>query len=82
MFLSLTHPHSRMCIGIYIFNFKKKKEQEYKKQKLAAYGIDDNLVLYIHSYLLNRKQCVCINNILSEFNKVIFGVPQGSNVGA
>ena len=48
--------------------------------KLAAYGIDDNLILYIHSYLLNRKQCVCINNILSEFNKVISGVPQGSVV--
>ena len=49
--------------------------------KLAAYGIDDNLILYIHSYLLNRKRCVCINNILSEFNKVISGVPQGSIVG-
>ena len=49
--------------------------------KLAAYGIDDNLILYIHSYLLNRKQCVCVNNILSEFNKVISGVPQGSIVG-
>ena len=24
--------------------------------KLAAYGIDDNLILYIHSYLSNRKQ--------------------------
>ena len=49
--------------------------------KLAAYGIDDNLILYIHSYLSNRKQWVCINNILSEFNKVIVGVPQGSIVG-
>ena len=49
--------------------------------KLAAYGIDDSLILYIHSYLLNRKQCVCINNTLSEFNKVISGVPQGSIVG-
>ena len=48
---------------------------------LAAYGIDDSLILYIHSYLLNRKQCVCINNTLSEFNKVISGVPQGSIVG-
>ena len=35
----------------------------------------------MHSYLLNRKQCVCINNILSEFNKVISGAPQGSIVG-
>ena len=49
--------------------------------KLATYGIDDNLILYIHSYLLNRKQCVCINNTLSEFNKVNSGVPQGSIVG-
>ena len=49
--------------------------------KLAVYGIDDSLILYIHSYLLNRKQCVCINNTLSEFNKVISGVPQGSIVG-
>ena len=46
--------------------------------KLAAYGIDDNLILYIHSYLLNLKQCVCINNILSGFKKIISGVPQGS----
>ena len=49
--------------------------------KLATYGIDDNLILYIHFYLLNGKQCLCINNILSEFNKVISGVPQGSIVG-
>ena len=48
--------------------------------KLATYGTDDSLILYIHSYLLNRKQCVCINNTLSEFNKVISGVPQGSIV--
>ena len=49
--------------------------------KLAAYGIDHNLILYIHSYLLNRKQCVCTDNILSEFDKVILGVPQASIVG-
>ena len=49
--------------------------------KQTANSIDDNLILYIHSYLLNRKQCVCINNILSEFNKVISDVPQGSAVG-
>ena len=46
--------------------------------KLAFKG----LILYINSYLLNRKQCVCINNILSEFNKVISGVPQNSIVGS
>ena len=30
---------------------------------------------------MNCKQRVCINNILSESNKVILGVPQGSTVG-
>ena len=30
---------------------------------------------------MNRKQCVCINNILSQFNKVISGVPQCFIVG-
>ena len=59
--------------------------------KLAACGVDDNLyfndfnmITYnfsIHFYPLNHKQCVCINNILSEFNKVVSGVPQGSIVG-
>ena len=49
--------------------------------KLAAYGIDDYLILYIYSYLLNRKQCVCINNIPTEFNRVISDVPQGSIFG-
>ena len=32
-FLSLTRPHSRMCIRIYIFNFKKKKKKKKKKNK-------------------------------------------------
>ena len=45
--------------------------------KLAAYGIDDNLILHIYSYLSNRKQCVWISNIQSKFKKVISGVPQG-----
>ena len=41
-----------------------------------------NLYFCIHSYLLNHKQHVCINNKLSEFNKVISGVTQGSIVGS
>ena len=32
-FLSLTRPHSQMCIRICIFNFKKAKKQEDKKRK-------------------------------------------------
>ena len=49
--------------------------------KLAAYGVNENFLCYVHSYLLNRKQCVRINNINSDFLNVISGVPQGSIVG-
>ena len=49
--------------------------------KLAAYSVDENLLMYIYSYLFNRKQCVRINNVHSRFQNVISGVPQGSIVG-
>ena len=49
--------------------------------KLAAYSVDENLLMYIYSYLSNRKQCVCINNGHSSFQNVISGIPQGSIVG-
>ena len=49
--------------------------------KLAAYGVNESFLCYIYSYLLNRKQCVRINNINSDFLTVISGVPQGSIVG-
>ena len=49
--------------------------------KLAAYSVDENLLMYIYSYLSNRKQCVLINNVHSRFQNVISGVPQGSIVG-
>ena len=33
IFLSLTRPYSRICIRIYIFNFKKQTNKQKKKQK-------------------------------------------------
>ena len=48
--------------------------------KLAAYGVEESFLCYICSYLLNRKRCVRINNINSDFLNVISGVPQGSIV--
>ena len=48
--------------------------------KLAAYGVDESFLCYIYSYLLNRKQCMRINNINSGFLSVISGVPKGSIV--
>ena len=55
--------------------------------KLLAYKIDDKIVQIFFSYLQNRKQCVKINNISSEFlyniflYNIISGVPQGSIAG-
>ena len=49
--------------------------------KTAAYGVDESFLCYMYSYFLNRKQCVRINNISSNFLNVILGVLQGSIVG-
>ena len=44
--------------------------------KLAAYGVDESFFCYIYSYLLNRKQCVRINNVNSDFLNLISGDPR------
>ena len=49
--------------------------------KLEAYGINENLLAYLHSYLSNRKQCVRINNVTIDFETIISGVPQSFIVG-
>ena len=48
---------------------------------LVAYSVEENLLMYIYSYLSNRKQCVRINNVHSSFQNVVSRVPQGSIVG-
>ena len=49
--------------------------------KLHAYGFDMNSLVFFYSYLKRRKQCVKINNFLSNFQVMLSGVPQGSNLG-
>ena len=49
--------------------------------KLAAYGFSEEALMYILSYVSNRKQCVRINYTYSEFENIITGVPQGSILG-
>ena len=48
--------------------------------KLDSYVLNRDLLKHINSNLDNRKQCVRINNINSDFNDIISGVPQGSVV--
>jgi len=49
--------------------------------KLHAHGFDLNSLIFFYSYLKSRKQCVKINNFLSNFQVMLSGVPQGSNLG-
>ena len=49
--------------------------------ELVAYSVEENLLMYIYSYLSNRKQCIHINNVHSRFQNVISGVLQRSIVG-
>ena len=49
--------------------------------KMKFDGISDQSLNLIESYLSNRKQCVKIGNIGSNYQCIIKGVPQGSILG-
>ena len=49
--------------------------------KLSAYGVHISTVRFINDYLSNRKQRTKIENHYSSWRDLIFGVPQGSNLG-
>ena len=74
----------KLCLGGVLMDLSKAFDcvpHDLLLAKLAAYGANENFLCYVYSYLLNRKQCVRINNINSDFLNVISGVPQGSIVG-
>ena len=50
-------------------------------KKLKRYGIQGLAHQLISSFLLNRKQCVRINNIHSDYITTNISIPQGSVVG-
>lgn len=49
--------------------------------KLKTYGLSDNAVELLCSYLSQRKQCIKISNVCSNFEFMYKGVPQGSILG-
>lgn len=51
------------------------------KKKLKMYGISSSLLLWLDSYLHDRKQLISMNETLSSILNVICGVPQGSILG-
>jgi hypothetical protein len=49
--------------------------------KLNAYGLESSALVYIYSYLKERKQAVRINETYSTYMNIVSGVPQGSILG-
>ena len=49
--------------------------------KLKYYGLSENTLKLMKSYLTNRKQCVKLGSIKSDFEAILKGVPQGSILG-
>ena len=50
-------------------------------QKLKVYGFQEDIAIWITSYLTNRYQAVWIDHVFSSFLENSIGVPQGSNLG-
>ena len=50
--------------------------------KLDTCGFDKFSLKLIHSYISSRKKIVKINNRYSSWSEILFGVPQGSILGA
>ena len=49
--------------------------------KMEAYGFDKSALLFIQSYLNDRKQRTKVNGSYSSWLELLFGVPQGSILG-
>ena len=49
--------------------------------KLSTFGFDEKFLLLFKSYLSNRRQCVKLDQSVSELKNVTSGFPQGSVVG-
>ena len=49
--------------------------------KLSAYGLSDEAVLLLKSYLSDRKQRIKLKNSVSSWSEIKKGVPQGSILG-
>ena len=49
--------------------------------KLRIYGLDEDFLLWIESYMNDRYQAVWLDHVYSDFASHSIGVPQGSNLG-
>lgn len=71
-------------VDIFILDFEKAFDtvpHELLKTKLHKYGVPTNILHWIDSFLVNRKQCVVVNGSNSKSSVIKSGVPQGAVLG-
>ena len=71
-------------VGVVMIDFKKAfdlVDHNMLLKKLKHYKLSDKTLSWFGSYLLNRKQRECVNNVISGDQFIINGVPQGSILG-
>ena len=52
-------------------------DHDLRLRQLTLYGLSNDTLHLISSFLSNREQLVCINTIKSDFLPVKYGIPQG-----
>ena len=80
-----TQLNKRKKIGVIIMDLSKAfntLNHSLLIDKLKAYGLNLNSASFIKSYLTNRYQRCKIGDSLSEWERIIAGIPQGSILGS
>ena len=71
-------------IGVVLVDLKKAfdlVDHQILLSKLEIYGIKDEALRWLKTYLTQRRQQIYVNNSKSDFGQVFYGVPQGSILG-
>ncbi len=81
--ISLAIDNKEFAIGIFIDLSKAFDTLDHNIliKKLEHYGIRGKALDWFRSYLFNRKQCVSLNGVMSDYKSITYGVPQGSILG-
>lgn len=71
-------------VGAVMVDFKKAfdlVDHNILLQKLRVYKCSEKTIQWFKSYMIDRKQCVSLNGVLSSKQNITCGVPQGSILG-